>query len=116
MCSLWSTMSSRSSMSESRGRGFSIECRRNDGWQWSVSFVTAPVTPAQTHHAAVGAGDAGEPVSGAHALDRLSRPLRPLHRLDDLELARGRLDGRGAALLVATPVAPAGPVAHRPRA
>ena len=75
-----------------------------------------PVEPAEPQHAAVGAGDAGERVSGAHDLDRLSGPLRPLHRLDDLELARGRLDGRGVALLVATPVAPAGPVAHRPRA
>ena len=75
-----------------------------------------PIEPAETQHPAVGAGDAGERVSGAHDLDRLSRPLRPLHRLDDLELARGRLDGRWAALLVATPVAPAGPVAHRPRA
>src|SRR5215207_4133702 len=200
-------MSSRSSTSESRDRGFSMECRRNEGWHWSVNFVTTPSAPrptrahantsgsssreqrntspsavtssspvtnvarppkrfpppwvavavaqigkreitrlqlvvelperhatldgdgarvtvhrddpvevAQSQHAPVGAGDPGERVPGADDLDGLPRPLRPLDGFDDLELAGRGLDGRGTALLVSTPVAPAGPFTHRQHA
>src|SRR5262249_60328919 len=64
-------------------------------------------------HAPGGKSDPGERMRGADDLHGLARPLRPLDRLDDLELARRLLDGGGGALLVAAPVAPASTVAHR---
>src|SRR5918994_982859 len=61
MCSLWSTMPSRSSTRASSGRGFSIEWSRNAGSHWSVTFVMTPRAPRPTRaHANTSASSSRE--------------------------------------------------------